>query len=372
MGYTNSPLVSYTLLSPNHSGQRTHAIDIITPHCVVGQASVQSLGQVFLPTARHASSNYGVGYDGKIGMYVEEKNRSWCSSSSANDNRAVTIEVASDNTSPYAFKPAAYQGLIDLCVDICKRNGKKKLLWLVDKDKTLAYTPKADEMLLTVHRWYANKSCPGDWMYSRMGDLAEKVTTILNNGEVVTPPVIDPTPTKELYRVRKAWNDEKSQIGTYNILENAKKEVDKRKGYYVFDSKGNIVYPTNTTTTTPTQELYRVRKSWDNAKSQIGAYKILANAKKEVDKRQGQGYYVFDSNGKVVYPVEAFKPYQVKVTVKNLYIRTGPGTNYSNRGFIAAPNIYTIVEESDGAGAKKWGKLKSGVGWIALDHVTRI
>lgn len=153
MAYTNSPLVSYTKLSPNHSGQRTHSIDRITPHCVVGQCSVETLGNVFLPKSRQASSNYGIGVDGRVGMYVEEKNRSWCSSSAANDQRAVTIECASDATEPYAFKDVVYQQLIELCTDICKRNGKTKLLWLGDKDKTLNYSPKQDEMVLTVHRW---------------------------------------------------------------------------------------------------------------------------------------------------------------------------------------------------------------------------
>ena len=153
MAYTNSFLVSYTKLSPNHSGQRTHSIDRITPHCVVGQCSVETLGNIFLPTSRQASSNYGIGVDGRVGMYVEEKNRSWCSSSNANDQRAVTIECASDTTDPYAFKDIVYQTLIKLCVDICKRNGKTKLLWLGDKTKTLNYNPKSDEMVLTVHRW---------------------------------------------------------------------------------------------------------------------------------------------------------------------------------------------------------------------------
>lgn len=181
MPYTNSPMVSYTKLSPNHSGQRTHSIDRITPHCVVGQCSVETLGNVFLPKSRQASSNYGIGVDGRVGMYVEEKDRSWCSSSAANDQRAVTIECASDGKAPYAFKDVVYQRLIELCIDICKRNGKTKLLWLGDKDRTLDYTPAPDEMILTVHRWFASKSCPGDWMYARMGDLAEKVTATLSD-----------------------------------------------------------------------------------------------------------------------------------------------------------------------------------------------
>ena len=214
MAYTNSSLVSYTKLSPNHSGLRTHSIDRITPHCVVGQCSVETLGNIFLPTSRQASCNYGIGADGRVGIYVEEKNRSWCSSSNANDQRAVTIECASDTTEPYAFKDVVYQKLITLCVDICKRNGKKKLLWLGDKDKTLSYEPKSDEMVLTVHRWFANKSCPGSWMYARMGDLAVKVTAQLGGGasgdtETEYPEKL----TAGYYRVRKAWSDSKSQKG---------------------------------------------------------------------------------------------------------------------------------------------------------------
>lgn len=189
---SNSALVNYTLLSPNNSGARTHAIDRITPHCVVGQCSVEALGSLFAQSSRQASCNYGIGADGRVGMYVEEKNRSWCSSSNANDQRAVTIECASDATSPYAFKDVVYQKLITLCVDICKRNGKTKLLWLGDKDTTLNYSPASNEMVLTVHRWFANKSCPGDWMYARMGDLANQVTTQLggNKTTIPTTPVI--------------------------------------------------------------------------------------------------------------------------------------------------------------------------------------
>lgn len=193
MVYANSPLVSYTKLSPNHSGQRTHSIDRITPHCVVGQCSVETLGSIFLPTSRQASCNYGIGADGRVGMYVDEKNRSWCSSSNANDQRAITIECASDTAEPYAFKGVVYQKLIELCTDICKRNGKTKLLWLEDKTRTLNYTPASDEMVLTVHRWFANKSCPGNWMYARMGDLASTVTAALG-GDVKPANPVKPTP----------------------------------------------------------------------------------------------------------------------------------------------------------------------------------
>lgn len=235
MGYTNSNLVSYTKFSPNHSGHRTHAIDRITPHCVVGQCSVETLGNIFAPTSREASCNYGIGADGRVGMYVEEQNRSWCSSSNANDQRAVTIECASDTHHPYAMNSKVYESLVKLCVDICRRNGKKKLLWFGDKNKTLNYSPKSDEMVLTVHRWFANKSCPGDWLYARLGDLAKRVTAELGGSA--------PAQTSGLYRVRKSWSDPKSQIGAFAVLENDKKCANEHKGYFVFDANGKTVYP---------------------------------------------------------------------------------------------------------------------------------
>ncbi|MBR6901881.1 MAG: N-acetylmuramoyl-L-alanine amidase [Synergistaceae bacterium] len=215
----------YTRLSPNHSGKRKHAVDRITPHCVVGQLTVEQLGNIFSRPERKASSNYGIGTDGGVGLYVEEENRSWCSSSAENDNRAITIECASDTKEPYAFKDCVYEKLIELCTDICLRYGKSKLLWLESKSKTLGYEPKSDEMILTVHRWFANKACPGEWLYSRMGDLAEKVTARLNG----------------FYRVRKSWEDANSQLGAFRSLENARKTAAEHEGYYVFNEKGEKV-----------------------------------------------------------------------------------------------------------------------------------
>ena len=237
MVYTNSSLVSYTKLSPNHSGKRTHSIDRITPHCVVGQCTAEGLGDWLAKSSTQASSNYGIDKNGRVGLYVEEKNRSWCSSSNANDQRAITIECASDTTEPYAMNSKVYDALIKLCVDICKRNGKKKLIWLGDKDKTLNYNPKSDEMIITVHRWFANKSCPGNWLYARLGDLATKVTAQLA-GTTTAPE----STTSTLYRVRKTWSDSKTQKGAFKVLSNAKKCADDNAGYSVFDEKGNVVY----------------------------------------------------------------------------------------------------------------------------------
>ena len=188
--YTNSSLVDYTMRSPNHSGLRNHKIDRITPHCVVGQLTAPGIGSCF-PAGRDASCNYGIGRDGKVVLVVDEKNRSWCTSSGANDHRAVTIECASDAYHPYKFNSAVWTKLILLCVDICKRNGIKKLLWLGSANKTLNYTPKDGEAVLTAHRWFDNKSCPGDWCYSRLGTLANEVNKRLGSGSAA----VTPTPT---------------------------------------------------------------------------------------------------------------------------------------------------------------------------------
>lgn len=184
---SNSSLVSYTKISPNKSSPRNHAIDTITIHCVVGQCSVETLGEVFAPTSRQASSNYGIGYDGRIGMYVEEKDRSWCSSNAANDNRAITIEVASDTTHPYAVNSAAYAALLNLLTDICKRNGIKQLLWKADK----SLIGQPDKQNMTVHRWFANKACPGDYLYNRHSEIAAEVNKRLGATAPAVAPAVD-------------------------------------------------------------------------------------------------------------------------------------------------------------------------------------
>lgn len=204
MAFTNSPLVNVTVLSPNHSGQRNHEIDTITIHCVVGQLTAKEMGEVFLPKSTKASANYGVGCDGTIGLYVEEKNRSWCSSSASNDHRAITIEVASDKKEPYAVTDKAYSALLDLVTDICKRNGIKELKWKADK----SLIGQVDKQNMTVHRWFANKSCPGTYLYDRHGEIAKEVNKRL-------------TPEKEvIYRV---------QIGAFSKKTNAEKMQKKAK-----------------------------------------------------------------------------------------------------------------------------------------------
>lgn len=172
MTYTNSPLASVTRLSPNHSGQRTHTIDTITIHCVVGQCSAEGLGELFADPSRGASSNYGIGYDGKIGLYVEEKNRSWCSSSESNDQRAVTIEVASGAVEPYSVTAKAYSALIDLVTDICERNGIIRLVWSDARNERIEHLNGCN---MTVHRDFAKTACPGTYLMRKMPGIASEV-----------------------------------------------------------------------------------------------------------------------------------------------------------------------------------------------------
>ena len=177
----NSTLVTYTRLSPKHGGKRLSKIDRISPHCVVGQWTVEQIGREFSESARQASCNYGIGKDGRIVLIVDEDNRSFCTSNRFNDDRAITIDCASDTKHPYAFPEKTFESLVDLCEDICKRHGKTKLVWIPNKDRALTYNVRSNEMLLTVHRWFAQKACPGDWLINRMDLLANTVTERLND-----------------------------------------------------------------------------------------------------------------------------------------------------------------------------------------------
>jgi N-acetyl-anhydromuramyl-L-alanine amidase AmpD len=174
---SNSSLVSYTALSPNNSGRRNHTIDTISIHCMAGDLTVESCGALFAQTSRKASSNYGIGSDGRIALYVDEANCSWCTSSKSNDNRAITIEVANTVAEhPYPVSDAAYNSLIALLVDICRRNNIPELRWKADK----SLIGQPDKQNMTVHRWFENKACPGEWLYSRHGQIAAEVNKILN------------------------------------------------------------------------------------------------------------------------------------------------------------------------------------------------
>lgn len=342
MAYTNSSLVAYTKISPNKTANRKYPITRASIHCVVGQCSVETIGQVFAPTSRQASSNYGVGYDGKIGMYVEEKDRSWCTSSSDNDNRAITIEVASDTTHPYAVNSKAYAALLDLLTDICKRNGKDTVVWIADKEKALAYTPKSNELLLTVHRWFANKSCPGDYLYNRHSEIAAEVTKRLGGASTSTDTSTSGNETTTATAAVTAGTVLKlSKTPIYNSA-TAKTATGTKTGtFYAWSD-----------------EVVSGRIRVTNAKTRVG---VAGQVTGWVD----VAAVTAGSASTEVSTADA--SYKVKVTATALNVRKGPGTGYAITTTIRDKGVYTIVQEQDG-----WGKLKSGAGWIKLSYTTKV
>lgn len=249
--YSNSPLVVYTKLSPNYSSRiRTSnpdgAITKITLHHMAGNCSIETCGNIFATPTRQASSTYGVGSDGRIGMYVEEKNRPWTSSSGENDARAVTVEVANNGGSPnWPVSDKALASTIDLCEDVCRRNNIGKL----------TYTGVIEGSNLTKHEWFAATCCPGPYLGGKFAYIADEVNRRLQGtmpddaieGEFDVVVDDTKTPTNEKwYRVRRSWDDPASQIGAYRELQNAKTCADQNDGYFVFDWEGNTVYPTST------------------------------------------------------------------------------------------------------------------------------
>ena len=288
---SNSPLVECTIISPNKTVSRNKPIDRITPHCLVGQCTAESLGEWFYKESTQASSNYGIDKDGRVGMYVEEKDRSWCTSSRDNDHRAITIECASDTTEPHTMKEVVYEKLIVLCADICKRNGKTKLLWIDDKDKALSYTPASHEMLITVHRWYENKSCPGEWLYSRLADLASKVNALLGTEEKKE----ESTPEVS-YRV---------QIGAYSKLENAENCLAKAKAAGFSDAFITKVVKESAEKTEPTPEPVKT--------IQVGSIVKVKQGAKSYD---GKSIASFVYNN--TYPVDELKGERAVLDKKGL------------------------------------------------------
>ena len=167
---SNSSLVDYVKISPNKTSPRNHKIDRITIHHMAGNLSVETCGNVFAPSSRQASANYGIDSDGRVGMYVEEKDRSWCSSNKANDHRAVTIEVADDVIgNGWHSSDKAMNKLVELCADICRRNGITRLNYTGDTNGNL-----------TMHKWFTSTDCPGAYLESKFPWIAEQVNKKLS------------------------------------------------------------------------------------------------------------------------------------------------------------------------------------------------
>lgn len=433
MAFTNSSLVTYKRLTSNCTKNRNHVIDTITIHCIVGQWTAQQGCDYFATTDREVSSNYIVGRDGSIGLSVEEKDRSWCSSSSSNDNRAITIEVASDTVHPYAVNEKAYAALIDLCVDICKRNGIKELKWKADK----SLIGQVDKQNMTVHRWFAPKTCPGEYLYERHGAIATEVNKRLGTG-VKPPTVVTPTPTVDVSKTiwdffigkglnvcavaglmgnlyaesaLKPTNLQNTYEQKLGLSDSAYTQAVDNGSYtnFVKDSAGYGLAQWTYWSRKQAllQYAQKVKKSigdltmqleflWQELQSYTSVMKTLkaatsiqvasdavltgyerpANQSDAVKvKRAGYGKKYYDqyasSTAKPTAPTTSL-PYLVKVDASVLNIRKQPTTSSAITGTIKDKGVYTIVEEASGAGATRWGKLKSGAGWISLDYTKRV
>lgn len=183
----NSSLIDGVLLTNNCSKPRNHEVDTITPHYMSWYIDAETCCESFVPSIRQASANYCIGKDGEIWLNVEEENRAWTSGSYSNDNRAITIECANYmDGARYGELPApTWDSLVALCVDICQRYGKKRLMYVGSADYSLL-----DDgcMLLTKHKWFQNTDCPGPWLDYKFGNLAAEVNQILGSEFPVPDP----------------------------------------------------------------------------------------------------------------------------------------------------------------------------------------
>ena len=406
---SNSPLVVYTKLSPNHSGKRTKKIDTITIHCMAGNCYVETCGNLFASPARQASSNYGIGTDGRIALYVDETNRSWCTSSNANDQRAVTIEVANNGGAPdWPVSAKAYAALLDLVTDICKRNGIKRLVWSTRKNDRVNHLNGCN---MTVHRDYANKSCPGDYLYNRHGQIAAEVNKRLGvkdagsstggqtSGNTETGlkvgDVVDFKGTQH-YTSAAAKDAKICKPGKATITAIA---AGKAHPYHLkaVSGGGSTVYgwvnaadisTGNTETGLKVGDVVDFKGTQHYTSAAAKDAKICKPGKATITaiaagKAHPYHLKAVSGGGSTVYgwvnaadistgSTGTATSYRVRTTADVLNIRKGPGTNYGVAGQIKGKGIYTIVAEAAGPGATKWGKLKSGAGWISLDYVTKL
>ncbi|MCI8332357.1 MAG: hypothetical protein HFE78_05995 [Clostridiales bacterium] len=173
---SNYPFVDFTQISPNRTSPRQNTVKKITIHHMAGALSVEQCGAGFASPQRQASANYGVDAAGRVGMYVEETDRAWTSSNAENDNQAITIEAANDEIGGnWHVSDTTIEKLIELCADICRRNGIERLNYTGDETGNL-----------TMHKMFAATACPGPYLESKFPYIADKVNQKLEEGEPMT------------------------------------------------------------------------------------------------------------------------------------------------------------------------------------------
>lgn len=347
---SNSSYVNYTRLSPNYSSRQGNKISRITIHHMAGNLSVEGCGSVFAPSSRQASSNYGIGSDGRVGLYVDEAYRAWTSSSGANDRLAVTIEVADDRigngATGWHSSTAAMSKLVLLCADICRRNGIAKL----------NYTGNTSGNL-TLHKWFAATGCPGDYLEKNMSKIASEVNKLLASGS-------------KSY----TWSDNAASTATSKPSSST---TTTKPSTSTSSSSKNTSFPTVPFIANVLVDDLNIRKTPSSANNSNLTGKFTGKGKFTITKVSGEwgklkseAGWIYLGNSSYVKIIDS--SYKVKVTTDVLNIRKGAGTNYATVGAIKDKGIYTIIAESTGKGATKWGQLKSEAGWISLDYCQKV
>lgn len=321
MAFTNSSLVTYTRISPNRTVNRQQPITKITVHHMAGVMSVEQFGNVVANPAREMSANYAIGNDGRIGLFCEEKDRSWCSSSPWNDHRAITIEVSNSaygDASGWPIGEAAYNSLIKLCVDICKRNGIKKLTFTGGSDGSLTY-----------HYMFNATACPGPWMRNHTKDLCDKVNAQLT--ESTPKPTPAPAqPTAPATSTFKAGDLVKINATATYYNGGGIPEWVKRENWYIASISGN-----------------RAVLGLNEAKNRNIQSPINTNAITLVTAGT---------------PSSVKKTYTISLKGSDIVYATAGGVA---SGTVGANGVFTIVEEKV-VNNVTYGLLKSGKGWVVV------
>ena len=315
---SNSSLASINVPAYHRNyakGRDGRKIEKITIHHMAGVLTAKRCGELFQNPDKWTSSNYGIGNDGTIALYVDEANTSYCDTNWDSNCKSVTIEVSNSTTIGWKVSDKALNSLIKLVADIGKRNNLGTLV----KGKNVTW-----------HSMYAATSCPGPYLLSKMDYIVAEANKINN------PPKEETTTPIKKGDIVKISSDATYYNSTMKVplwVRLMKWVVEKVEGNRVVIDKS------------------------ENGKNSINSpidAKYLTVVKTTTEETK-----------------PAFAPYMVKITAASLNVRKGAGTNYSIVATVKKDQVYTIVEEANGTGAKKWGKLKSGVGWISLDYVKK-
>ena len=287
-----SSLATFEFISPNKGIPRNRTIRRLSPHCVAGNLSVEStLKLAAFQAGGSASTNYAIDSTGRSGLGVEETNRAWTTSSAANDNEAITFEIANNGGAPdWRMSDAAINTFLDQAVETCKYYGYKSVAYqekpsnvTIGTDATEAWIKTwapDSSMIITLHNWYKNKACPGPYFMRQLPWLVREMNKRLQ----------DPN-----------WTPEK------------------------FIGEGAV--KPDTSPQTP--------------------------AKTPPSNEGGVSYFI-------------------RINTTSLNVRKGPGTNYEVvKTLINDKNIYTIIEEANAPDGSKWGRFKSGIGWVSLKYTAR-